>query len=209
MREEVRRRQRKSYAAIINIHVMALVEKDPELAAIISDSDVSFCDSISIVKLGRREGKIIPRFYGPDYMVRCCDYGRGYGWRHFFLGGAEGVAEKLAQRLEAQFPGVQVAGTFCPPFRDMTGEEVEKMIATINRSKPDIVWVGLGAGKQDKWIQTYKDRIDATWFSGVGAAFDFLSGNTKRAPIFWRRLGLEWLYRFKVLPVVKTRISVL
>jgi N-acetylglucosaminyldiphosphoundecaprenol N-acetyl-beta-D-mannosaminyltransferase len=200
MREQIQRRERKSYTAITNIHVMVLVDRDPELAGIINSADVCFCDSVSVVKLGKREGKVIPRCYGPDYVIRCCDYGRQYGWRHFFLGGAEGVAERLADRLAQQFPGVQIAGTYCPPFRKMTEEEIEGMIRTINQSKPDIVWVGLGAGKQDRWIHTYKDKIDATWFSGVGAAFDFISGSTKRAPIFWQRLGLEWLYRFVFEP---------
>jgi N-acetylglucosaminyldiphosphoundecaprenol N-acetyl-beta-D-mannosaminyltransferase len=179
---------------------MVLIDRDPDLARLISNADVCFCDSVSIVKLGQREGKIIPRCYGPDYVTKCCEYGVPYGWRHFFLGGSDGVAETLAKRLQEQFPGVQIAGTFCPPFREMTKDEIEGMIETINQSKPDIVWVGLGAGKQDKWIARYKDRIEATWFSGVGAAFDFISGNTKRAPALWRKLGMEWLYRFVFEP---------
>ena len=196
MRRECDRRLRKCYAAITNIHVMVLVDEDPELERIINNADVTFCDSVSVVKLGQREGKIIPRCYGPDYVVKCCEYGREYGWRHFFLGGTEGVAERMARELQRQFPGIQIAGTFCPPFREMTEAEIDGMIETINQAKPDIVWVGLGAGKQDKWIAKYKDRINATWFSGVGAAFNFLSGDTKRAPVLWRKLGMEWLYRF-------------
>jgi N-acetylglucosaminyldiphosphoundecaprenol N-acetyl-beta-D-mannosaminyltransferase len=200
MRWEIERKQGKSYVAITNIHVMVLVDRDPELARIISIADVSFCDSVSIVKLGKWEGKTIPRCHGPDYMLKACEYGQQYGWRHFLLGGAEGIAERLADRLKEKFPGVQIAGTLCPPFRAMTEDEIDGMIQTINRSQPDIVWVALGAGKQDKWIHTYKDRIEATWFSGVGAAFDFISGNTRRAPLFWQKLGLEWLYRFVFEP---------
>ncbi len=200
MRHEIERRQTKHYAAVTNIHVMVLVARDPELARIIDGADVCFCDSVSIVRLGRREGKVIPRCHGPDYVLKCCEYGRVHGWRHFFLGGAEGVAERMATRICEQFPGVQIAGTFCPPFREMTGKEKEEMIETINRSRPDILWVGLGAGKQDKWIAQYREKIEATWFSGVGAAFNFLSGRTTRAPIGWQRLGLEWLYRFAFEP---------
>jgi N-acetylglucosaminyldiphosphoundecaprenol N-acetyl-beta-D-mannosaminyltransferase len=200
MREAIERKQRKSYTAITNIHVMVLIDRDPELARIINNADVCFCDSVSIVKLGKREGKIIPRCYGPDYVVKCCDYGIQHAWRHFFLGGSEGVVEKLTVRLKQQCPRLQIAGTFSPPFREMTDSEIDIMIKTINQTNPDIVWVGLGAGKQDKWIDTYRDRIDATWFSGVGAAFDFISGNTKRAPIVWQKLGLEWLYRFVFEP---------
>lgn len=200
MRDDIDRRQCKRFAAVTNIHVMVLVERDPDLGRIINDADVCLCDSVSIVRLGRRAGKSIPRCYGPDYMIRACSYGVEHGWRHFLVGGEEGVAVALAARLEAQSPGLQIAGTFCPPFREMTPGEIDGMIETMNAAKPDIVWVGLGAGKQDRWIAAYKDRIDATWFSGVGAAFDFISGKTKRAPVVWRELGLEWLYRFTFEP---------
>jgi len=200
MHRDIERKELKRYAAITNIHVMVLVDRDPELARIINEADVCFCDSISIIKLGKRQGVVIPRCYGPDYVINSCEYGVPYGWRHFLLGGSKEVVERLAERLKQQFPEVMIAGTFSPPFREMTKCESEDMIRAINESRPDIVWVGLGAGKQDKWIDKYKDRIEATWFSGVGAAFDFISGNTKRAPVFWRKLGLEWLYRFVFEP---------
>jgi N-acetylglucosaminyldiphosphoundecaprenol N-acetyl-beta-D-mannosaminyltransferase len=196
MKCEIQKKQQKFYTAITNIHVMVLVERDPELAGIINHADVSFCDSVSIVKLGSREGKTIPRCYGPDYVLRCCEYGVKPGWRHYFVGGAQGVTEKLADNLQVKYPEIQIAGTFSPPFREMTGQEIESMVSEINEAEPDIVWVGLGAGKQDIWIDDYKNRINATWFSGVGAAFDFISGCTKRAPVFWQKIGLEWLYRF-------------
>jgi len=200
MQQEIERKQRKLYAAVTNIHVMVQIERDPELARIINGADICLCDSASVFVLGKREGKSICRCYGPDYVVRCCEYGVPYGWRHFFFGGAETVAERMAEQLQKRFPGMQIAGTFCPPFRDMREDEVAHMVEAINRSKADIVWVGLGAGKQDKWIAQYINSIEATWFSGVGAAFDFISGNTKRAPATWQHLGLEWLYRFAFEP---------
>lgn len=89
----------------------------------------------------------------------------------------------------------KTAGTLCPPFRELTGEEEDKMIDLINESNADIVWVGLGLLKQERWIKKYKDRIDAISFSGVGAAFDFHSGNVRWAPIWVRKIGLEWFYR--------------
>lgn len=196
MKSEIERKQGKFYTAITNIHVMVLVDRDPELAQIINQADVSFCDSVSVVKLGRRQGKVIPRCYGPDYVLRCSEYGVTQGWRHYFVGGAKGVTDRLVKNLKAKYPGIEIVGTFSPPFREMTDEEINVMINVINEAEPDIVWVGLGAGKQDKWIDCYKDKINATWFSGVGAAFDFISGNTKRAPLFFQKIGLEWLYRF-------------
>ena len=200
MTDEIEKKQGKYYTAITNLHVMVLVARDPELARIINNADVCFCDSFSIVKLGKREGKIIPRCYGPDYVLKCCGFGLKYGWRHYFLGGEEGVADMMAIKLRQQFSGIQIAGTYCPPFRKMSKVEIDEMILSINKTRPDIVWVGLGAGKQDKWIADFKNRINATWFSGVGAAFDFISGNKKRAPFLWREIGFEWLYRFAFEP---------
>jgi N-acetylglucosaminyldiphosphoundecaprenol N-acetyl-beta-D-mannosaminyltransferase len=200
MHFEIEKKQRKYYTAITNIHVMVLVERDPELARIINNADICFCDSVSIVNLGRRAGNIIPRCYGPDYLLLCCEHGVKLGWRHYFVGGAEEKSRQLVDKLVAKYPGINIAGIFSPPFRDMTENEINDMLDIINKTEPDIIWVGLGAGKQDKWIDKYKDRINATWFCGVGAAFDFVSGNTKRAPAYWRKLGLEWFYRFLFEP---------
>ena len=200
MKDEIEKKQRKYYTAIVNLHVMVLIARDPELAHVIDNADVSFCDSASIVKLGKLENKTIQLCYGPNYVLKCCEYGLKYGWRHYFLGGQEGVADTIAARLKEQFSGIQIAGVYCPPFRKMTEAEIDEMISTINQTKPDVVWIGLGAGKQDKWIANYKDRINATWFSGVGAAFDFISGNKKRAPVSFQKIGMEWFYRFALEP---------
>jgi N-acetylglucosaminyldiphosphoundecaprenol N-acetyl-beta-D-mannosaminyltransferase len=149
---------------------------------------------------GKIYGYNIPRLHGPDYMLECCKYGVQHGWRHFFLGGKDGVGLTLAKRLEEKFPGFITAGTYCPPFRELTGEEENKMIDLINESNADIVWVGLGLLKQERWIKQYKDRIDAIWFCGVGAAFDFHTDNVKRAPLIYQKIGLEWLYRLVFEP---------
>jgi len=200
MRSAIEIKRNKFYAAITNIHVMVLIDRDPQLARIVDNAEVCFCDSVSIVKLGLRNRRQVPLCYGPDYFLRCCEYGVALSWRHYFVGGGEGVANQLVNNLRDRYPGIDIAGTFVPPFRDMTNKEDEDMIYEINVAKPDIVWVGLGAGKQDKWIDTHKSKINATWFSGIGAAFDFISGNTKRAPVFWQKLGLGWLYRFAFEP---------
>ncbi|MBA7712706.1 N-acetylglucosaminyldiphosphoundecaprenol N-acetyl-beta-D-mannosaminyltransferase [subsurface metagenome] len=155
---------------------------------------------IGVAIAGKFYGYNIPRLHGPDYMLACCKYGVQHGWRHFFLGGKDGVGVTLAKRLEEKFPGFVTAGTYCPPFRELTGEEENKMINLINESNADIVWVGLGLLKQERWIKKYKDRIDAIWFCGVGAAFDFHTDNVKRAPLIYQKIGLEWLYRLVFEP---------
>jgi N-acetylglucosaminyldiphosphoundecaprenol N-acetyl-beta-D-mannosaminyltransferase len=128
-------------------------------------------------------------------MLACCEYGVERGWRHFFYGGKEGVAEALSKTLMQKYPGMITAGTLCPPFRPLSEAEDADIVKRINDSRPDIVWVGLGLLKQERWIATHLDRIEAPWMSGVGAAFDYHTGNAKWAPPWLRACGLEWLYR--------------
>ena len=128
-------------------------------------------------------------------MLKLCDWGRKKGYRHFFYGGGEGIADKLAERLSHEYPGLNVSGTFGPPFRQVTYEEDQSIVEKINATRPDIVWVGLGAPKQERWMAKHVGRIKAAAMIGVGAAFDFHSGNVKWAPTLIRRLGLEWAYR--------------
>jgi len=155
----------------------------------------SFCDGIGVVIAGRAAGKHIPRLNGPVLMELCCEYGVSRNWRHFFCGGKEGVADLLSRRLTERFPGMITAGTFCPPFRQMSAGEEDQMINVINAAKPDILWVGLGLLKQEAWIVEHCRRLDVPWMVGVGAAFDFLAGTARRAPRPIRDIGMEWLYR--------------
>ncbi|MCA9249236.1 MAG: WecB/TagA/CpsF family glycosyltransferase [Planctomycetales bacterium] len=136
------------------------------------------------------------RVAGPTLMLELCDRGREFGWRHFFYGGADGVADELAMRLKAKFPGLEVAGTCCPPFRVLTPEEQSDNISRIDSTRPNIVWVGLGAPKQDIWMADNYRRLNGATLIGVGAAFDFHAGRVRWAPTWIRRMGCEWAYRF-------------
>ena len=107
------------------------------------------------------------------------------------------MADKLSQSMSARFPGLLTAGTFCPPFRDLTIEEERRMLQDVNATKPDIVWVGLGLLKQETWIAKYKDRLDVSWLIGVGTA--------RWAPPWIRRIGIEWLYRLFFEPRMLVR----
>jgi len=135
------------------------------------------------------------RVTGPMLMLRLCEIGRDWGLRHFFYGGRPGVAEALAARLEERFPGLTVAGVYCPPFRELTVQEDAQIVQEMNRCRPDLVWVGLGSPKQEKWMAQHVGRVHAAALIGVGAAFDFHSGRIPWAPPWMRQMGIEWMYR--------------
>jgi N-acetylglucosaminyldiphosphoundecaprenol N-acetyl-beta-D-mannosaminyltransferase len=117
------------------------------------------------------------------------------GYRQFYYGGAEGLADALKQELALRYPGLSVVGTMCPPFRELTHEENEETVAAINAADPDIVWVGLSTPKQERWMAEHRSRIKAPVMIGVGAAFDFLAGTKRQAPRWMQMCGLEWLFR--------------
>ncbi len=191
----------RSYITITNPHSVMLCHRDTDMRRATEEATLTLPDGVGIVlaaKLlgyGRRH-----RVTGPDLMLKLCDWGREYGFRHYFYGGAEGIGQRLADSLSGRFPGLVVAGVYTPPFRTLSAEEDEQVITQINKSKPDVVWVGLGAPKQEKWMLEHQGRIAAPAMIGVGAAFDFHSGNVKWAPRMVRRLGLEWAHRLLLEP---------
>lgn len=135
------------------------------------------------------------RVYGPDLMLALSELSARKGYAQYYLGGAPGVAEALAAAMQQRFAGLKVAGTFCPPFRDLTAEEEHAMLAHINASGAQVVWIGLGSPKQDLWMARYRSRLAPPLLVAVGAAFDFFTGRQLQAPRWMQRTGLEWLFR--------------
>jgi N-acetylglucosaminyldiphosphoundecaprenol N-acetyl-beta-D-mannosaminyltransferase len=133
-------------------------------------------------------------------MTAYCEETARTGYRHFFYGGAPGVAEDLAARFSIRFPGLVVAGTYCPPLRNLTPEENREVVAAIEGSRADVVWVGLGAPKQERWMFEHRARLTVPVLIGVGAAFDFHTGRVPRAPGWMRDRGFEWLFRLAMEP---------
>lgn len=191
-----RRSGRRHYVTMSNPRDVILYDRDLQMRQALMGAELTLPDGVGIILAAQLLGlSHHGRVTGPTLMLRLCDWGRGPGYRHFFYGGREGVADQLAERLVARFPGLQVAGTYCPPFRTLTGDEEHAMLDTLNAAEADIVWVGLGAPKQEIWMARYRSRLDAPALIGVGAAFDFHSGSAKWAPAVVRKVGLEWAYR--------------
>jgi N-acetylglucosaminyldiphosphoundecaprenol N-acetyl-beta-D-mannosaminyltransferase len=183
------------YISITNTESMYFAKRLRQHLQYIEGAHFSFCDGIGVVIAARAAGNRVKRLNGPVLMELCCEHGVNKKWRHFFLGGKEGVADLLSCTLAERFPGMISAGIFCPPFRQMSAVEEDEMIDVINAAKPDLLWVGLGLLKQEAWIARHFHRLEVPWMIGVGAAFDFLAGTARRAPKPIRYIGMEWFYR--------------
>lgn len=188
-------RRERHYVNVCTTHTVLECHDAPELAAIVNQAGMATPDGMPLVWLGRLRGHPVERVYGPDLMLAVCERGQARGYRHFFYGGAEGVAETLAARLRARFPRLLVAGVYGPPFRPLTAEEERDVAARINASGADIVWVGLGTPKQDYWVARFRPMLNAPVLIAVGAAFDFHTGRVRQAPRWMQRTGLEWFFR--------------
>ena len=184
------------YVCVTDVHGVVEARADPELRRIINQAFVVTPDGMPMVWLGHWHGwRNVTRVYGPDLMLAVCDKGRAHGLRHFFYGGAEGVVGDLQGALVARYPGLQIGGAFTPPFRPLDDAELAAMRSQVANARADIVWVGLGTPKQERFMAEHAERLAAGLLIGVGAAFDFLSGHKRQAPRWMQRSGLEWLFR--------------
>jgi N-acetylglucosaminyldiphosphoundecaprenol N-acetyl-beta-D-mannosaminyltransferase len=187
---------RREYVCVTDVHCVMECRRDPLLRKIYNEAGMVTPDGVPLVYFLRLIGrKRTQRVYGPDLMREMTAVSGRRGYRQFYYGGDVGVAEKLKETLVGSVPGLQVAGTFCPPFRQMTPAEDRAVVDAINAARPHIVWVGLGAPKQERWMAEHLGRIDAPVMIGVGAAFDFLTGTKRQAPEWMQRHALEWLFR--------------
>src|SRR6516165_3327507 len=190
------RERRKGYICVTGVHGVMEAQDDPEFRRILNGAFLCTPDGMPMVWAGKLAGHgEMRRVYGPDLMLDVCAWSESSGAKHFFYGGADGVAERLAQKLKEKFPKLNVAGTFTPPFRALNAEEQKRLAEQITAAQPDIFWVGLSTPKQEKFMAEYLPKLDATLMIGVGAAFDFHSGRVKQAPRWMQRCGLEWFHR--------------
>jgi N-acetylglucosaminyldiphosphoundecaprenol N-acetyl-beta-D-mannosaminyltransferase len=189
-------RREKAIAIFRDVHGVVRCQDDPDFLRIHREAALVCPDGMPLVWLGRRRGhRDMGRVYGPDLMRALFEATRDGSASHFLFGGKAGVAERLKQSLEQQYPGCRIAGIWTPPFGPMTDGEDASLRATLADCRPDFFWVGLGTPKQERFMDASLDRLDATVFLGVGAAFDYLSGEVREPPAWLRRLGLQWLAR--------------
>ncbi|MGH7558403.1 MAG: WecB/TagA/CpsF family glycosyltransferase [Gemmatimonadota bacterium] len=186
----------RDYVCVSGVHGVMESSRDPALLDIHNAAGLVTPDGMPLVWICHWRGHPeVQRVYGPDLMLRLCERSEGQGYRHFLYGGAEGVADLLAERLKERFPGLEIVGTFCPPFRPLTPDEDAEVVERIRTSRPHVVWVGLSTPKQERWMHAHVDLLEGPVLIGVGAAFDFHAGLKRQAPGWMQRTGLEWLFR--------------
>jgi N-acetylglucosaminyldiphosphoundecaprenol N-acetyl-beta-D-mannosaminyltransferase len=189
------------YICVTGVHGVMESQRDPLLRYVHNRSGLTAPDGMPLVWAGWAAGaRHMDRVYGPDLMLAACERAAARGYSSFFYGGRPGVAERLAARLVGAFPGLKIAGTYAPPFRELSAQEDENVVQLISAAQPDLVWVGLGTPKQELWMAAHAHRIDAGVLIGVGAAFDIHAGLTRQAPHWMQRSGLEWAFRLAQEP---------
>ena len=188
------------FVCVTGMHGVMESRGDDELRAIHNSSGLTTPDGMPMVWAGRWAGTAIDRVYGPDLMHAFFAEASRRGWSNYFVGGHPDVAQTLLARLRRQYPDLVVAGHISPPFRPLRDEEELALVAEINAARPDVVWVGLGTPKQERWMARVRPLLHAPVLVGVGAAFDLVAGNVPQAPRWVQRSGLEWSYRLAVEP---------
>ncbi|SFV28514.1 N-acetylglucosaminyldiphosphoundecaprenol N-acetyl-beta-D-mannosaminyltransferase [Devosia crocina] len=177
-------------------HGLVRGHDEPGMAEALTQADIVAPDGQPLVWAGRLLfGVAAERVAGPDFLAYLASRSAGTGLRHYFFGGRPGVAELLAARLLVRYPGIEIVGTDARPMGISTPAETAAQLARINAARPDIVWIGLGAPKQEIWMHRHRDQLPGLTLCGVGAAFDFHAGLKPRAPRWMREHGLEWLFR--------------
>lgn len=190
------------YVVMTGAHGIIEMQDDKELLEINNNADLVTPDGIPEVVLGRLKGyKQVEKVYAVNTMKAVFRKGLQFHCKHFFYGGKPEVAEKLVRSLRQQCVGIDIVGSYSPPFRQLTDQEMSDVAKLVNDSKPDIVWCGLGCPKQERWMVTFRPLLDAPVLIGVGAGFDFLSGEKPIAPDWVVHSGLEWLFRMFSEPV--------
>jgi N-acetylglucosaminyldiphosphoundecaprenol N-acetyl-beta-D-mannosaminyltransferase len=186
---------------VTGFHGLWAAHEDSQLHDILNGAEIWAPDGIAPILVAHLRGmRTAERAPGADIMQEFFHRADARGYRSYFYGDTEGVLDSLRERLERAHPGHRVAGVYSPPFRDLTPAEDEEIIGRINAARPDVLWVGLGTPKQDRWIHARLDRLQVPVAIGVGAAFGFLAGAVPRCPSWMGRRGLEWVYRFAKEP---------
>ena len=194
MTDWIRDHEAGRYIAVTGMHGAMEAHRNSHFKEVLNAASLVVSDGMPIVWLGRwQRHPLARRVYGPELMETFCRT-TAHEYRHFFYGGAPGVADHLARTMRNRY-GIRVAGAYSPPFRPLTLDEDEEVVARIQAAGPDVLWVGLSTPKQECWMYEHRHRLTVPVMVGVGAAFDFATGRVKQAPSWMREHGLEWLFR--------------
>jgi N-acetylglucosaminyldiphosphoundecaprenol N-acetyl-beta-D-mannosaminyltransferase len=195
--DETVARGRGGYVCASATHLVMATQDDPELREAVLGSDLVVPDGQPLVWALKALGhEIDDRVYGPDLMDRACQRAARTGRRMYLYGGrSHGALVQLTRNLRLRYPGLKIVGGYAPPFRELTDAEKTDVAADINRSGAEVVWVGIGVPKQEKWMGDMSGRLPRCVLVGVGAAFDFHGGLIPQAPAWMQRNGLEWVFR--------------
>jgi N-acetylglucosaminyldiphosphoundecaprenol N-acetyl-beta-D-mannosaminyltransferase len=185
------------YLTAAAVHLVMVAQEDAETREAVLGATLAVPDGQPLVWALRALGhERASRVYGPDLMARYCERSASTGTRMYLYGGRnQGALVQLALSLRQRFPGIRIVGGYSPPFRPLSEPEETWVAREINRSRADVVWVGTGQPKQERWMARMRDRLDAPMLIGVGAAFDFHAGLVPQAPVWMQNLGLEWTFR--------------
>ncbi len=184
------------YVCAAGVHGVMEARADSKLRRIMNHAFINVPDGMPMTWVGRLQGlQEMDRVFGPDLMMEMCRLSVERGYRSFLYGGKPGVADLLSEALQKRFPGLQVVGTYTPPFRNLTPEEEKEVLARVRESRPHILWVGLGTPKQERFMAQYVDYLQVPLMFGVGAAFDYHTGSIRDSPAWVKRAGLQWLHR--------------
>ncbi|HWR14700.1 MAG TPA: WecB/TagA/CpsF family glycosyltransferase [Terriglobales bacterium] len=188
--------RKRGYVCVTGVHGIMEARRDPRFAGVLNEAMLVVPDGMPTVWIGRTQGfRKIGRVFGPDFMLSVCASLRSHGARHFLYGGDTGVAETLRHSLCTRVSGVDIVGTYTPPFRPLNAEEFQQLVTLVRRLKPDIIWVGLSTPKQEQFMRESLPFLDTTLMIGVGAAFDFLTGRINDSPDWLKKCGMQWAHR--------------
>lgn len=186
---------RGKYICVSNVHTTVMSYENEEYRKIQNSAAMALPDGAPLSSYSRRRGyKQAQRVTGPDLMLELFAVSREKGYRHYFYGATEETLQSMRKVIERDYPGMEIAGMYAPPFRTLTPQEDAGIVEKINNSRPDFIWIGLGAPKQEEWMYQHMGQLQGVLI-GVGAGFDYLAGYIKRAPHWMQKMSLEWLYR--------------
>lgn len=191
-----------SYVVTPNVDHIVKIEQDNEFREIYKNADLILTDGMPLIWISKfKKNPIKEKVSGSDLFPKVCELASKKNYKIFLLGADEGVGEIAAQKLTEKYKGLNICGTYSPKFGfENDPEEIDKIIKIVNKNKPHILAVGLGAPKQEKFIYKYKDKLNVPVSLAIGATIDFEAGKVKRAPVFFQKMGLEWLYRLAKEP---------